>query len=207
MKTRTVYEDEFNAYGRVITGYDTAGLAEAMKKTPLPDDVVYVASVPELEALPVAKELEDGIYGQMPIQIGYCNGHNKKLNALEYHRDSEVNLAVTDLILLIGKEQDINGDFTYDTSLVEAFFVPAGTLIEVYATTLHYAPCHTEDGGFRCVVVLPKGTNEDLDREPALRCGEEKLLFAKNKWLIGHKEAGLPDNAWIGLTGENITIE
>lgn len=207
MKTRTVYEDEFNAYGRVITGYDTAGLVEAMKKTPLPDDVVYVASVPELEALPVAKELEDGIYGQMPIQIGYCNGHNKKLNALEYHRDSEVNLAVTDLILLIGKEQDINGDFTYDTGLVEAFFVPAGTLIEVYATTLHYAPCHTEEGGFRCVVVLPKGTNEDLDHEPAVRCGEEKLLFAKNKWLIGHEEAGLPDNAWLGLTGENITIE
>ena len=131
MKMRTVYEPEFTAYGRVVKGYDTAALTEAMLHTPLPEDVVYVASVPELEALPIAAEFADGIYGQMPIQIGYCNGHNKKLNALEYHRDSEVNLAVTDLVLLIGKQQDITEDYTYDTSLVEAFFVPAGTLIEV----------------------------------------------------------------------------
>ena len=96
-------------------------------------------------------------YGELPIQIGYCNGHNTKLNAVEYHRNSEINIAVTDLILIIGKQQDIEADYTYDTSLMEAFLVPAGTVIEVYGTTLHYAPCHVEDGGFRCVVVLPKG--------------------------------------------------
>lgn len=207
MKMRTVYEPEFAAYGRVIKGYDTQALKEAMLHTPLPEDVVYVASVPELEALPVAGELAEGIYGQMPIQIGYCNGHNKKLNALEYHRDSEINMAVTDLVLLIGKQQDIADDFTYDTSLVEAFFVPAGTLIEVYATTLHYAPCHTQEGGFRCVVVLPKGTNGELEGTVAERCGEERLLFARNKWLVGHKEGGLPENAWLGLRGGNITLD
>ena len=207
MKMRTVYEPEFAAYGRVINGYDTKALTEAMLHTPLPEDVVYVASVPELEALPVAAEFADGIYGQMPIQIGYCNGHNKKLNALEYHRDSEVNLAVTDLVLLIGKQQDIGEDYTYDTSLVEAFFVPAGTLIEVYATTLHYAPCHTQEGGFRCVVVLPKGTNEALKTGGNEHNAEDKLLFARNKWLVGHKEGGLPENAWLGLNGENITLD
>ena len=63
-------------------------------------------------ALPIGRELSDGIYGQMGIQLGYCNGHNKKLNALEYHRDSEVNLAVTDLVLLLGRQQDIEEDFT-----------------------------------------------------------------------------------------------
>ncbi|MCI8948555.1 MAG: DUF4867 family protein [Lachnospiraceae bacterium] len=207
MKIRTVYEPEFTAYGRVVKGYDTAALTEAMLHTPLPEDVVYVASVPELEALPIAAEFADGIYGQMPIQIGYCNGHNKKLNALEYHRDSEVNLAVTDLVLLIGKQQDITEDYTYDTSLVEAFFVPAGTLIEVYATTLHYAPCHAAEEGFRCVVVLPKGTNEELKAIEKEHNTEDKLLFAKNKWLVGHREGGLPDYAWFGLTGENITLE
>ena len=191
MKMRTVYEPEFAAYGRVIKGYDTQALKEAMLHTPLPEDVVYVASVPELEALPVAGELAEGIYGQMPIQIGYCNGHNKKLNALEYHRDSEINMAVTDLVLLIGKQQDIADDFTYDTSLVEAFFVPAGT----------------QEGGFRCVVVLPKGTNGELEGTVAERCGEERLLFARNKWLVGHKEGGLPENAWLGLRGENITLD
>ncbi|MBS1484414.1 MAG: DUF4867 family protein [Clostridium sp.] len=206
MEVMDVRGPEFKAYGRVIEGYDVSGLMKVMESTPLPDGVVYVASVPELEALSAAKELADGIYGQMKIQVGYCNGHNRKLNALEYHRDSEVNLAVKDLILLLGKQQDISEDFTYDTSNVKAFLVPAGTLIEVYATTLHYAPCEAGDEGFRCVVVLPQGTNMELDHRPVDRCGEEKLLAARNKWLIGHEEGGLDEGAWIGLTGENISL-
>ena len=206
MKIKNVNNPDFHCYGRVITGYNMTGLLEEMLHTPVPEDVTYVASVPELEELPEAGMLADGLYGQMPIQIGYCNGHNRKLNALEYHRDSEVNLAVTDLILLIGRQQDIAEDFSYDTGLVEAFFIPAGTLIEVYATTLHYAPCHTEDEGFRCVIVLPKGTNEELERPVKVVSGEERLLFARNKWLVGHAEGGLPENAWIGLKGENISL-
>ena len=206
MELINVCSPEFRPYGRVITGYDVDGLMKSMESTPLPEDVVYVASVPELEALPIGAELSDGIYGQMEIQLGYCNGHNKKLNALEYHRDSEVNLAVTDLVLLLGRQQDIEEDFTYDTSKVKAFLVPAGTLVEVYATTLHYAPCQTEDSGFRCVVVLPRGTNTDLDHKPQVKCGEEKLITARNKWLIGHEEGGLDGGAWIGLKGENISL-
>ena len=59
---------------------------------------------------------------------------------------------MTDMILLLGKQQDIESDDTYDTAKVKAFFVPAGTVIEVYATTLHYAPCGVDKKGFRCVV-------------------------------------------------------
>ena len=208
MRQRSVSDPEFGTYGRVISGYDVTELMAEMMKTPLPEEVIYVPSVPELEQLFVAAEIAGEVYGQMPIQIGFCNGHNTRLNAVEYHRDSELNLAVTDLVLLLGRQQDITEDFTYDTSLVEAFFVPAGTLIEVYATTLHYAPCHIKDNGFRCVVVLPKGTNEALaPREPRPGNGEEKLLFARNKWLVGHEEAGLPANAWIGLKGKNVEME
>jgi len=145
MTVRKVADPAFKAYGRVITGYDFSGLLKAMEHTPLPEDVIYIPSLPEMEALSDAKELERGIYGQMPIQIGCCNGHNKKLNAVEYHRDSEVDIAVDDLILILGKQQDIEEDHTYDTSRMEAFLVPAGTAVEVYATTLHYAPCHVKD--------------------------------------------------------------
>ena len=205
MTVRKVADPAFKAYGRVITGYDFSGLLKAMEHTPLPEDVIYIPSLPEMEALSDAKELERGIYGQMPIQIGCCTGHNKKLNAVEYHRDSEVDIAVDDLILILGKQQDIEEDHTYDTSRMEAFLVPAGTAVEVYATTLHYAPCHVKDEGFRCVIVLPKGTN--LDMEPVdVKDPEDRLLFARNKWLIGHAEGGLPEGAFIGLKGENLSV-
>ena len=205
MTVKKVTDPAFKAYGRVITGYDFSGLLKAMEQTPLPEDVIYIPSLPEMEALPAAKELENGIYGQMPIQIGCCNGHNKKLNAVEYHRDSEVDIAVDDLILILGKQQDIEEDHTYDTSRMEAFLVPAGTAVEVYATTLHYAPCHVKDEGFRCVIVLPRDTN--LDMEPVeVKDPEDRLLFARNKWLIGNAQGGLPEGVFIGLKGENLSV-
>ena len=202
MKIKKVTDPEFSRYGRVIDGYDFSKLIKAMEHTPLPEDVIYEPSIEELEATNVAIDLKMRVYGELPIQIGYCNGHNSKLNALEYHRSSEVNVAVTDIILLLGAEQDIEPDFTYDTSKVEAFLVPAGTAIEVYATTLHYAPCHVNESGFQCVVVLPKGTNTELTFETASE-GEDKLLTAKNKWLIGHEEAAI-EGAFNGLKGANV---
>ena len=205
MKIQKVTDPAFRKYGQVLEGYDFTGLIKEMKHTPVPEDVIYVRSVEELEALDIMKDLQNKGYGGLPIQIGYCNGHNKKLNAVEYHRNSEINVAVTDLVLLIGHQQDIEPDHTYDTSKIEAFLVPAGTGIEVYATTLHYAPCHVNEGGFQCVVVLPKGTNTDLTFQTE-KTGEDSLMTAKNKWLIAHEDAKIA-GAFNGLKGENITID
>ena len=206
MEIQAVTSPAFRKYGRIVGGIDFTELLEAMKATPTPDGVVYEPSVPELEAVGVFEALRDRVYGGLPIQIGYCNGDNHTLNAVEYHRSSEINVACTDMILLIGMQQDIDPDtFEYDTSKMEAFLVPAGTAVEVYATTLHYAPI-SSDGKFRVVVVLPKETNEPLTFTPGKE-GEDALLFARNKWLIAHPESGLEkDGAFIGLKGENITI-
>ena len=205
MKIKNVTDPEFRRYGRIVDGYDFTEMIKVMEQTPLPEEVIYVPSDNKLEKTEPAIDLKMRIFGELPIQIGYCNGHNKKLNALEYHRNSEINVAVTDLVLLIGHQQDVEKDFTYDTSKVEAFLVPAGTAIEVYATTLHYAPCHVNESGFQCVVVLPKGTNTELTFEKAAE-GEDKLLTAKNKWLIGHEEAAI-EGAFNGLKGENVGID
>ena len=205
MKIQKVTDPAFRKYGQVLEGYDFTGLIKEMKHTPVPEDVIYVPSVEELEALDIMKDLQNKGYGGLPVHIGYCNGHNKKLNAVEYHRNSEINVAVTDLVLLIGHQQDIEPDHTYDTSKIEAFLVPAGTGIEVYATTLHYAPCHVNEGGFQCVVVLPKGTNTDLTFQTE-KTGEDSLMTAKNKWLIAHEDAKIA-GAFHGLKGENITID
>jgi hypothetical protein len=208
MIIKKVTDSDFKKYGQVLKNYDCSEIIEKMKSsTPLPSDVVYEPSIKELEDLKIAEELQKREFGELPIQIGYCNGNNYILNAVEYHRSSEINIAVTDLILLIGCQQDIEDDFSYDTSKIEAFMVPAGTIIEVYATTLHYAPCNANEDGFKCVVVLPRDTNLPLENSVE-KTGEDALLFARNKWLIGHKDTDLGEQgAFIGLVGENISIK
>lgn len=205
MKIFEVTDAAFRKYGRVVEGIDFGGLLQKMEETPLPEDVVYEPSVELLESDASFEALQRVIYGELPIQVGFCNGKNNRLNALEYHRSSEVDIAATEVILLLGWQQDIADDFTYDTAKVEAFHVPAGVAVELYATTLHYAPCGVGEAGFRCVIVLPKDTNLPLEGAHGGE-GEDRLLTARNKWLLGHAEGGLPEGSPICLTGENITL-
>lgn len=206
MEIYKITDDRFKKYGRVITDMELPEIMGIMAQTPCPEDVVYVASDEAMESCGDAEKVRDSLFGGLPVQIGYCNGHNLKLNALEYHRSSEINIMATDAVFMLGQEQDIEEDGTYDTSKIEVFFAPKGSMIEVYATTLHYAPCHADEQGFRVVVVLPKGTNLDLTCHAEGR-SEDRLLFAVNKWLIGHEEGGLPEGAFTGLKGENLTLE
>ena len=203
-----ITEPLFKEYGKVITGYDTTELVKVLDEvTPLPEATEYVPEQPELQALPIAKEFSDRLYGGMPVQLGWCNGHNTTLNCLEYHRDSEINIGVNDFILLLGKESQIEDDGMFDTKNIVAFRVPTGVLVEVYATTLHYAPCSASKGeGFKVLVVLPKGTNtEKPEFTPANH--EDTLLTARNKWLLAHPESSEAKNgAVIGLKGVNTDI-
>lgn len=80
-------------------------------------------------------------------------------------------------------------------------------LIEVFATTLHYAPCHCDGSkGFRVMVALPWLTNTD---RPCFgnKTAEDALLTARNKWLLPHLDSPeAKGGAKIGLFGENIDI-
>ena len=178
-----------------------------MARTPLPETGTgYCPEEEELQELPVTVQVSEHLYGGMPVQMGWCNGRNTKLNCLEYHRDSEFNLGTEDFILLLARQEEIENGML-DTGKVKAFRVPAGVLVEVYATTLHYAPCHTDPAkGFRVLVALPAGTNtEKPDIRPLTE--EDKLLRACNKWLLAHPDsAEAADGAYVGLTGENIDI-
>ena len=142
----------------------------------------------------------------MPFQFGWCNGHNTRLNCLEYHRDSEFNLSPGDFILLLAKLDEIV-DGKLDTGRVKAFRVPAGTLVEVYSTTLHYAPCHTDQArGFKVLVALPKGTNTEKPNLP-VQGGDDVWLWACNKWLLAHPDsAEAAQGAAAVLTGQNLDI-
>ena len=208
MKIYSVFDPEFKPYGQVVTGMDdtVAELLNVLKDAPQGPGVDYVPEYAPLQELPACVEISEHCYGGMPVQLGWCNGFNTKLNCLEYHRDSEFNLGTEDFILLLGLQGDIV-DGVLDTATIKAFKAPAGTLIEVFATALHYAPCHCDPNkGFRVMVALPMGTNtEKPDITP--KSPEDKLLWARNKWLLAHPESGeAKQGAHIGLAGENIDI-
>lgn len=213
MHIKSVFSHNFEKYGKILSGYDVTDLLKKLEDTTKkPEDaVIYEPTDAGLESLPIYKEFTDNAYGGMPIQIGYCNGFNTKLNCLEYHRGSELNIPANDIVLLLAPLQAIkNGKL--NTSAVEAFYVPKGTVVQVYETTLHYAPCNAVNfgsvskEGFRVIVVLPKDTNtQKPEIEP--RNLEDRLLWAKNKWLIAHPDSSEANKgAFVGLSGPNIDL-
>lgn len=208
MKIYSVFDPEFKPYGQVVTGMEETvkELLSVLKDAPQGAGVDYVPEYAPLQELPACVEISEHCYGGMPVQLGWCNGFNTKLNCLEYHRDSEFNLGTEDFILLLGLQSDIV-DGVLDTATIKAFKAPAGVLIEVFATALHYAPCHCDsEKGFRVMVALPMGTNtEKPDITP--KSPEDKLLWARNKWLLAHPDSSeAKQGAHIGLSGVNIDI-
>ena len=207
MKIESVFDRSFREYGKIVEGLPLEELLDALANTVKPTDgVVYVPEERTLEQTPAKQVLEEHVYGGMPIQIGFCNGTNTKLNCMEYHRDSEINIPCEDMVLLLAKESELR-QHHLDTTSVRAFLVPAGTAVEVYATTLHYAPCDAQKGnGFRVAVVLPKGTNTEKP-DITMRNSEDRLLWARNKWLIAHADTSeAQEGAFVGLDGVNIDI-
>lgn len=206
MKIYSVKDPEFKEFGKVLEGYDTKELIDAMNAVAMPaDGVAYEPWIDSLEKCSIFKSLENNAFGGMPIELGMCWGHNKSLNCLEYHRNSEINIGASDFILLLAKQENII-DGVLDTANVKAFRAPAGAVVEVYATSLHYAPCQTSDDGFRVAIVLPRNTNTDLAKGDIIDA-EDKTLWARNKWLLAHAtSAEAKQGAYVGLTGENISL-
>ena len=199
-----VNSEEFSSYGRIISGLDTDEIISVAKKIENNGNgSSYVPSVKEFEELAVAEKIQIEFFGEMDTQIGYCWGYNNYFNATEWHTSSEINVAVTDLLIIVGHVWDVKNN-SIDTSKFVGFYVPAGTVLECYATTLHYGPCEVLKDGFGWIVALPKGTNTALDGEYA-----DKLLWAKNKWMISHidNEELVKEGAVAGVTGTNFNIK
>ncbi len=203
-----ITDKQFLEFGRIVQYDGCSEMVQALEKyTSLPDGVEYVPEEIALQQLEATKNIAVSLYGGMPVQFGWCNGHNTKLNCLEYHRNSEFNIGTEDFILLLAKQSDIKQN-KINSSYVKAFLVPKGVLVEIYATSLHYAPCHIDDKkGFKVMVVLPKGTNT-AKPEITVQTEESKLLWAKNKWLLAHSESSeATQGAYVGIVGKNIDIK
>ncbi len=199
MKIYSITDPEFLDYG-VILDVDVSEILAVAEKIAMPESgSAYEPSRADFEELDIAKEIELKYFGGIKTQTGYCYGKSNRMDALEWHKNSEINIAVTDMILLLGKVQDVK-DGRYDSANVKAFKVPKGAVIEVYATTMHFCPINTEESGFGCVVILPVGTNTVLQQK-----SPDKLLFKTNKWLIAHEDntALIEKGVYPGIYGEN----
>ncbi len=204
-----VRNNKFAQYGRVLEGFDLIGVLEyALKIVKIPEcGNVYSASVKEIEDFPVIKNIQEEIYGQMPIQAGTCGGQNTLCSGFEYHQGSETIIAVTDCLLFLGKLQDMDG-CTYDAAKAQAFYLSKGTAIEIYSTTLHYSPCKVMEEGFITLVILPKGTGLPLEglESPVRR---NRLLVQKNKFVMVHSSqtAKIETGVFPGLKGELFEVK
>ena len=139
-----VSDKEFASFGRIITNLDTAEIIKTAEKIENPESgSAYLPSLADFEALKIAENIKNECFGTLPTQIGYCYGHSNFLNAAEWHFSSEINIAVTSLVLILGHVWDIK-DGKIDSSRFKAFYIPKGTAIEVYATTLHFCPCEVD---------------------------------------------------------------
>ncbi len=200
----SVEDSEFKSFGRIIENIDTNEIIEEAKKIELPQSgSVYYPTVEAFEALNIASIIENKCFGTLPTQIGYCFGHNSLMNATEWHTSSEINIAITPLVLILGHIWDMeNGRIA--SSDFKVFYVPEGTVLEVYSTSLHFCPCEVSEGGFGCIVALPKGTNIPLESE-----SKDPYLFRKNKWIIAHNnnEGLIAGGVAAGIYGDNTEIK
>lgn len=199
-----VFSEAFREYGRVIEGVDVGEIKQAAERIEKPaEGAAYTPSEASFESLAIASQITDLLFGTLPTQIGYCHGHNTMLNATEWHTSSEVNVAITPLVLILGKRSDMQ-EGRLDSATMKAFYVPENTVLEVYATSLHFTPCQVSDSGFGCVVALPAGTNTPLEGAVA-----DKLLFRKNKWIVAHNEnaALIQRGVVAGICGKNFEIK
>lgn len=203
MKIYSVCDKQFSRFGKVIKSPFSDFFSDCAQNISAPETgVLYKAGIDEFET-----DKSIGYYksafGEVDVQIGYCWGKNKILNALEWHNCSEINCALEDMVLLLADMRDMKGD-TIDTKKVKAFLVKKGQAVEIYQTTLHFCPLSVGDNLFKSVVILPKGTNTPLEYP-----SQDKKLVAKNKWLICHPDCKkmVDLGRVVGLKGKNLQIK
>lgn len=203
MEIHRITEPVFKYYGRILD-LDTSDIIKAARKIVYPKEgSCYEPSLSAFEKLDISEKIKNECFGELDIQVGYCYGYNNAMNALEWHISSEVNIAVTDFILILGNVSYIENKYRYNSENTKAFLVKSGEAVEIYSTSMHFCPCMTDNSGFGCVVALPRGTNTPLDGNP-----KDKRLFRKNKWLLAHVDnKGLIERGVTGgIYGENYSF-
>lgn len=202
-----ISDSEFDNYGKLLEGYDLKKIKDfAERNISIPEKgSYYIPSNAELETFDIIANIKNDIYAGLPIQVGESAGHTSSFSAFEFHQGSEVLLTLSDIILVLGERKQIkNGVFNAEKQ-AKLFYVPAGSMIELYSTTLHYSPCQVYDIGFKTIIILIKGTNKPLEENFT---SQNKLVVKQNKFQAVHNSRldKIEDGVDIGISGKLIEI-
>ncbi len=199
----SVNSQEFDKYGSVIEAYDFSDMFPASLEAMNLTGSTYIGDLEALHKFDSFKNMKNDIFGEIELQVGICFGLNDMMNGMEFHKSSEVIIAVTDIILILGDIRDVKNK-SWDSSNAECFYITKGTTVELYGGTLHLAPCRVSTEPFCSIIVLPKGTNTSLKNPDDKK---DPLLFMNNKWLFCHKESpAVAKGGFVGIKGKNIQI-
>ena len=200
-----VHSDEFKQYGTLISKEtkEICHLTKSCLEIPT-EGSVYQAALEPLDSSEWADVLRKELCGGLDEQVGVCYGHSCMLNALEWHTCSEFNVAVTEMVLLLARRNDMDDQNRLDSGKIKAFYLREGDMVEIYSDTLHFCPCEVTKNGFISIVGLQRDTNLPLEDTE-----KKHFLWAKNKWLIAHeKNTSLVNRgAYAGIYGENWNIK
>lgn len=198
---KSIKDKSFQTFGKIIDE-DVSDVIAYVSTNVHPPKLGnrYQPSVPAVEQFSSVQKISQKVYGYMEVMAGVVSGHNHVFNGIEYHQGSETIIAVSDYILIVGHLWEMK-DKTYDSSLCQIFYVPQGTIVECYSTTLHYTPICVSDEGFKTICMLLRGTGDTITRND--------ILKKKNKWFIAHvqNEEKIQSGDFPGFTGKMIDIK
>lgn len=154
----------FNDYGVIYPDYDLSEINQVMNQVKTPDEgSKYLISIDSLEKTDTIKQIRNDVFAGMPIEAGATIGHTDDFTAFEYHQSSELNIMLDDVIMVLGKRQTLERQGSIDPNReAKMFYVPKGSVVELFNDTLHYAPIQVAKSGYKVIVVVVKGTNEVL---------------------------------------------
>lgn len=180
---------------------DFSEIVKLSKKLEVYDANSYIANDCDFQETAIVKQIERDVFGELKVQAGWCYGGNPFMNGMEWHKSSEVVIACTDAVLLLGRHSDIANDI-YDSTKAVGLYLKSGEAVELKPMTLHLAPLPVDEF-FKVAIILPEGTNLPLKN------GIKGTLRAVNKWLLVHPENlnGIKMGGKIGVTGENIRLK
>lgn len=201
-----INSDEFRDYGVVYDEFDLDEINRYMDSMPIPAENVYVPKNPEIEKMSIIEQLSHDVFGGMELSAGQCAGHCDAFSAIEFHQGSEVNITFTDVIMVLGKRRDLHGYEFNAEEHTQLFYVPKGTVFEMFSDTIHYSPIDVDPAGFKALVVVLNGTNEPL---PSSFKSNNKMLVKKNKFQLAHKSREDKVQAGIlpGVKGKLIQVK